>query len=134
MNFVYDSNVLIAYLEDEPGATAVEALLSDRSNVGFVHVINLCEVFYHTRRKLGEEAAQEACTTIRQLGLNIREDLDEDFWQQAARIKAEYARVSLADCFCVSLANRTGAEMVTSDRHEIGALAKAGVCKVRFIR
>lgn len=134
MNLVYDSNVLIAYLEDEPGAEDVEALLADRSNVGFVHSINLCEVFYHVRRRKGERAAQDAYAAIQRLRLNIREDMDEDFWQSAARIKADYARVSLADCLCVSLANRVGAETVTTDRHEIEALADAGVCKARFIR
>jgi len=134
MNLVYDSNVLIAYLEDEPGAEEVDSLLADRSNVGFVHSINLCEVFYHVRRKHGEQAAQEAYAGVQRLRLNIREDMDEDFWQAAARIKADHHRVSLADCQCIALANRIGAEMVTSDRHEIESLAEAGVCKVRFIR
>ena len=134
MNLVYDSSALVAYLEDEPGADEVEALLAERSNVGFIHAINLCEIFYHVRRKHGEQAAQEAYAAIQRLRLSIREDMDEDFWQSVARIKADSARVSLADCQCVTLANRVNAEMVTSDRHEIEALAKAGVCRVRFIR
>lgn len=134
MNLVYDSNVLIAYLEDEPGAEEVEALLADPSNIGFVHTINLCEVFYHVRRKHGEEAALDAYSGIQKLRLSIREDMDEDLWQAAARIKADFRRVSLADCLCTALANRVGGEMVTSDRHEIEALAEAGVCVARFIR
>jgi len=134
MNLVYDSNALIAYLEDEPGAAEVEVLLADRSNVGFIHAINLCEIFYHVRRRHGEQAAQDAYSSIQKLRLGIREDMDADFWQATARIKAEYGRVSLADCQCITLANRVGAEMVTSDRHEIEALVEAGVCKVRFIR
>lgn len=134
MNLVYDSNVLIAYLEDEPGAEIIEFWLTDKTNTGFVHSINLCEVFYHVRRKFGEEAAQETYEGIRKLGLTIREDLDEDFWQEAGRIKADFCRVSLADCLCITLANRIGGEVITSDRHEIKALADKGVCKVRFFR
>jgi PIN domain nuclease of toxin-antitoxin system len=133
MNLVYDSNVLIAYLEDEASAQEVETLLTDTSNVGFVHAINLCEVFYHTRRKLGEKAAREAYAGVVGLGLNVREDMDEDFWQESGRIKADFAKVSLADCMCMALANRIGGEMVTSDRHEIEVLARHGVCRARFV-
>ncbi|MHB1191048.1 MAG: PIN domain-containing protein, partial [Armatimonadota bacterium] len=127
-------SALIAYLEDEPGAEEVERLLSDRANAGFVHAINLCEVFYHVRRVHGEEAALGSCAAIQKLGLSIHEELDEALWQAAGRIKAEHKRVSLADCICASLANQIGGEMVTSDRHEIETLASAGLCKVRFIR
>ncbi len=134
MNLVYDSNALIAYLEDEPGAEMVDELLADRSNVGFVHSIKLCEVFYHVRRTYGEQAAQDTYEAIQRLRLNIREDMDEDLWQAAARIKADHARVSLADCLCIALANRVGAEVVSSDPHEVETLAAAQVCKVRFIR
>lgn len=134
MNLVFDSSALIAYLEDEPGAEIVEELLSDRGNLCFVHSINLCEVFHITRRQYGEQAALETHESLLGTGLSIREDLDEEFWLAAGRIKADFARVSLADCLCASLANRIGGEMVTCDRHEIEALAEAGVCKVRFIR
>jgi predicted nucleic acid-binding protein len=134
VNLVYDSNVLIAYLEDEPGAEVVDALLADAANSGFVHAINLCEVFYHVRRKFGEEAAQEAYAGIRALGLELREDLDDELWQAAGRIKADFHRISLADCLCIALADRVGAEVVTSDRHEMHPLAEAEVCRARFIR
>ena len=133
MNLVYDSCALIAYLEDEPGADEMEQLLSHSSNAGFIHAINLCEIFYHVRRKHGEEAAQAAYAAIRRLRLGIREDLDEEIWQHAARLKADYRRVALADCICVSLADRVDAQMVTCDRHEIEALVAAGACQALFI-
>lgn len=134
MNLVYDSSALIVYLEDETGAEEVESLLTDRSNVGFVHSINLCEVFYHARRNKGEAAALAAHEAVMKLGLIAREDMDPDIWQAAARIKADYRRVSLADCICIALASRVGGEIMTTDRHEIEALVEAGVCKARFIR
>ena len=52
--------------------------------------------------------------------------MDEDFWQEAGRIKADYKRVSLADCFCVALSNRVSGEVVTSDHHEINRLLRPG--------
>jgi len=134
VNIVYDSNALIAYLEDEPGAESVDALLSDDSANGFVHSVNLCEVYYHVRRKQGEDAADAACDTLKNLGLEVREDLDDDFWKAAGAIKSDYRRVSLADCSCIALANRLDARMLTCDRHEIQSLAEAKVCKVEFVR
>jgi PIN domain nuclease of toxin-antitoxin system len=134
VNLVYNSNVLIAYMENETGADEVYGLLSDQSYVGFIHTINLCEIFYHIRRKYGEMAAQEAYSGILKLGLIVREDMDEAIWQAAARLKAEFRRVSLADCICASLANQLDGEMVMCDRHEIQALNDVGACKARFIR
>lgn len=133
MNLVYDACALIAYLEDEPSAEEMEELLSDGSNTGFVHAVNMCEVFYHVRRLRGEEAARVAYAGIVKLGLSVREDMDEGLWQHAARLKADYRRVSLADCICASLADRVGGQMVTCDRHEIETLVAAGACKALFI-
>ncbi len=134
MNLVFDSSALIAYLHDEDGADVTEALLLERSNACFVHAVNLCEVYYAAWRRGGEATAQATLAILRQAGLVRRQDMDEDLWQCAGQIKAEYRRVSLADCFCVTLANRLGAEVVTSDKHELEALANSGACKVRFIR
>ena len=133
MNLVYDACALIAYLEDEPGADDVDALLADGSNTGFVHAINLCEVFYHVRRLHGEDAALVAYAGILNLGLSVREDMDEGLWQHAARLKADFHRISLADCICVALANRVDGLIVTCDRHEIEPLVAAGECKALFI-
>ena len=46
MTFVFDACSLIAYLRDEEGADAVEALLLDRYNICLMHAVNLCEVYY----------------------------------------------------------------------------------------
>ena len=134
MNLVLDSCAIIAYLHNETGADVVDGLMLDRGNVCFVHAINLCEVYYEAKRGGGEERAQATLAVVRRAGLVIREDMDDDLWQQAGRIKADYRRVSLADCFCAALANRLGAEVVTGDRHELEAIAGAGICRVRFIR
>lgn len=133
MNLVYDACALIAYLEDEPGAGEVEELLANEANTGFVHAANLCEVFYHLRRSQGEDAALIGYAGILRLGVSVREDMDEPLWQHAARLKADYRRVSLADCICIALANRVDGEIVTCDRREIEPLVAAGACKALFI-
>jgi len=133
MNLVFDSSALIAYLEDEPGAEFVEALLNDPSAVGFVHAINLCEVYYGARREHGEQAAQAAIAELKNAGLHVREDMDEGLWQEAGRIKADYRKVSLADCLCAALANRLGGGVLTADK-EYEPLKEAGVCGVGYIR
>jgi predicted nucleic acid-binding protein len=133
VNFVFDANALIAYLEDEPGAELVEQLLGDLTNTSFVHAINLCEVYYGARREHGEEAAQSAIAELRSAGLSEAQDMDEAIWHEAGRLKADYRRISLADCFCAALANRVGGELVTADR-EYEPLNADGACRVRFIR
>lgn len=57
-----------------------------------------------------------------------------NLWKRAAQLKSQYRRISLADCFGVALANELNAPFWTSDRHELTALADAGVAKIYFIR
>ena len=134
MKLIFDSSALIAYLKNEDGAEIAENLLYDMDNSCYIHAVNLCEVYYEARRCGGEETALATLQTIYNSGLHVIEDMDEDFWLFAGRIKADYKRVSLADCFCISLSNRLNAEIITSDTHELLPLADAGLCKVRFIR
>lgn len=134
MNLVVDSNALIAYLEGEPGGQLVDSLLNDDANSCVVHSVNLCEVYYITRRDHGEEAAQKALAVLRGAGLLVQSDMDEDFCLDAGRLKADFRRISLADCFCAALANRIGCEVVTADRSEFQPLVDANACMVRFIR
>lgn len=60
--------------------------------------------------------------------------MDTAVWQLAGNLKATQGRVSLADCFGIALARRTGGEFLTSDHHELDRLANAGLCPIRFIR
>ena len=133
MNLVFDANALIAYLEDEQGGGLVEALLRDHNNACFVHAANLCEVYYGARRGHSEQAAQESVSILRETGLVTREDMDDDFWQEAGRIKADLRRISLADCFCAVLAKRVEGAVVTADQEFKPLVNKAGY-EITFIR
>jgi len=134
VNFVIDASSLIAFLRHEPGAEIVWQILRDKTNICYVHVVNLCEVFYDFRRQYGEDTAQQTIELFLSLGLITRDDIDFDFWQQVGRYKSDLRRISLADCFCMALAQRIEGSVVTADHHEFNAVADQGIVSVRFIR
>ena len=134
MNVIFDACALIAFLRHEQGAEVVRQIFRDNQNTFYAHAINLCEVFYDFRRQSGESVAQQAIQKLLSVGLIARNDMDNHFWQQAGRYKAELRRVSLADCFCITLAQRLDGFVVTSDHHEFDAVAEKSIVPVKFIR
>jgi len=131
--YVLDACAMIAYLNNEPGADVVEAALVDPANQCLAHAINLCEVFYQFHRAGGAQAAADAISDLRQMNVIERGDLDEGFWTEAGKLKAQY-RASIADFCAITLTNRVGGTLLTSDHHELDAIAAAGVCSITFIR
>ena len=115
---VLDSYALIAYLEHEDGAGEVarifdECIAKDRQVL--VCVINWGEVFYHSLRVGGEQAAQLALDAMRALPIDLVE-ANKELTLAAARLKAQN-RMSYADCFAAALAKtKKGAELVTGDK------------------
>jgi PIN domain nuclease of toxin-antitoxin system len=133
MSTVLDASALISFLRDEPGAEAVQNLLSIANNC-YVHALNLCEVYYDFWRASSQEAAESAITDLIVLGVAERNDMDSEFWRKVGHLKAVYRRVSLADCCALALANRLGANLVSADRHEFEPLLAAGICQIELIR
>ena len=82
----------------------------------------------------GNLAASRVQPQLEAIGVQIVTAMDEALWQDAARLKSQFRRVSLADCFGVALARRLNAEFLTADRHELEALDAAGVANFTFIR
>lgn len=134
MTYVLDASALIALIRDEPGADIVEALLDGDTNTCFAHAVNLCEAYYDFVRASDVRRADELIAGLMDTGLIVREDIDTAFWQKAGLHKAEIKRVSLADCFCMALADRLDAEIITADRHELEAVRDQGLCRITFIR
>ena len=130
---VFDACALIAFIEEEPGASQVETLLDDPGSTCFVHSINLCEIYYQVIRKSDRATAKQVIFDLLASGLIAREDMDAVFWQDVGSIKAR-GRISLADCFCLSLAIRLGGQVVTSDHGEFDPLVSLGICPILFIR
>ena len=131
---IFDACALIALSEKEEGANLLASFLEDDENTCFVHSINLCEVYYRAYRNNSKQEAIELIEGFLKLGLILRDDMDIEFWQDAGELKAIHKRVSLADCCAISLTKRLDAELVTSDHHELDALAKLNVCKITFFR
>jgi predicted nucleic acid-binding protein len=75
-----------------------------------------------------------AISDLLSLGIEVRTDMDSEFWRDVGGLKAVYRRVSLADCCALALARRVGACLVTADRHEFEPILSAGISQIEFIR
>jgi PIN domain nuclease of toxin-antitoxin system len=125
---------MIALLRRETGWEVVRDLLVDPGNTCLAHAVNLCEVFYDFHRGGGAAVAQSVIQDLAAIGILTRRDMGLAFWQEAGRFKADYRRVSLADCFCIALARRVSGALITSDHREFDPLVPLGLCPIRFIR
>jgi len=132
--YVMDANALLASVRGEPGGRIAEGLLADSSADCIAHSVNLCEVFYNGIRRADLPTAQQAIEDLIALGLTERPDMDVDFGQLVGQLKVNPGRISLADCFALALAIRTGGTLVTSDHHEFDAVVPLGLCPILFIR
>jgi predicted nucleic acid-binding protein len=114
---VLDAHPLVAFLEHEPGARAVAALLT-RATAGEVllHIttVNAGEVMLAIERTRGAEACHDTLDLLQELPL----DLVVADLELAAR--AEWFRLrgglSYADCFAAALAHKLAARVLTGDR------------------
>ncbi|MBI3947331.1 MAG: PIN domain-containing protein [Armatimonadetes bacterium] len=131
--YILAASAMIAYGDDEPGKDVVASALGDPNGACYAHAVNVFEVYYQARRYAGEDAAQLAIRELDFQGVEFRHDLDRPFWEQAGRIKADHARVSIADCFGLALALRLGGQFLTADHGELDTLAAAGF-PITFIR
>ncbi len=84
-------------------------------------------------RKDSEARAHDVLNDLQAVGVVERSDLEQAFWQEAGKLKAG-GKVSIADCFAITLTNRTSATLLTSDHHELDPVAAVGVCPIIFIR
>ena len=133
MIYVLDACAMIAYLRKEPGWDVVLQALVDTGSICLAHAVNLCEVFYVFHRKSDESVADNAISDLYAVGIVERADLDEAFWKEAGRLKAQ-GKISLADCYAITLTHRVGGILMTSDHHELDPVAAAGICSIKFIR
>lgn len=132
--YVFDACAVIALLDDEPGAEAVEALLAGENHRCLIHILNVCEVYYHIYRRADQERASKLEGILESYGFELDGMLVPVLWQEAGQLKAEWRRVSLADCFALALTIQEKATLVTTDHHELDPIAQAGLCPIRFIR
>ena len=114
--FVLDTFALLAYLQDETGASRVQTLLENAAREKCrlcMSIINLGEMLYIIERREGVAKTQDALALIRQLPLEIL-PADEQAVFAAAHIKASHT-LSYADAVAVACAVQENAVVLTSD-------------------
>jgi len=131
--YVLDASAIVAYIEGEPGESVVGSLLRDPDATCYVHSVNLCEVYYQGIRRYDDETAQNAIELLAADGVIERQDMGRDFWLRVGRLKAR-GHISLADCFCVVLAQDLEANVLTCDHGEFGPLVPLDIVPITFIR
>jgi PIN domain nuclease of toxin-antitoxin system len=130
---ILDACAMLAYLRAEPGGNVVAALLSDPTATCYAHTMNMIEVYYDFVRRANVRDARQALSILRADGVIERRDMNRRFAQQVGNLKAR-GGISLADCFCIALAQHLGGEVVTSDHHEFDPLEPLGIVSIHFIR
>jgi PIN domain nuclease of toxin-antitoxin system len=133
---VLDASALIAYANGEPGGAVVDALLQDPNGICYAHAINLCEVFYGAARISGQQTARQLITDLFEDGVVERRDISRRFWSRVGLLKAR-GGISLADCFCVALAQQLACRVVTADQASLirwFLSASVPSCPILFIR
>jgi PIN domain nuclease of toxin-antitoxin system len=114
---VLDAHPLIAFLNGEPGADAVRALLTDAAaglRRPLLSVVNAAEVMYWQEREGGAEASHATLDLLQQLPLELV-PIDLELAARAAYFKAR-GGMSLGDCFAAGLAQRESCPVLTGDR------------------
>ncbi|MBW3635729.1 MAG: PIN domain-containing protein [Armatimonadetes bacterium] len=132
--YVLDAGPIIDLLRGQPEGKFVADLLTQTENSVYVHALNWMEVFYDASRESDVLQARTFLAALEEDGLIRSELLDTQFCEDAAQLKADWKKVSLADCCGVALARRVGAQLVTTDRHELENLSAAGVADIIFTR
>ena len=122
--YVLDACAMIAFLQDEPGADIVAAVLTNAKDGKckvYMNAINLLEVYYDIYRAISKEKADDEIAIIRKLPIEINSQITDEFFTEAGRIKASY-RISLADSFALAQAITSDGELLTSDHHEFNTI------------
>jgi predicted nucleic acid-binding protein len=114
---VIDSWAMVAWIQDEPAGTALEALLL-KADAGKLQLLmswyNVAETFYTVAKRRKLSVAEEFLTRLPSLPVRLVLP-DEDDIVAAARVKASHA-VALGDAFAIALAQREGASVITGDQ------------------
>lgn len=133
--FVIDACALIAYFNDEEGASVVTDILN-RARGGEIDLyaasVNIYELYYDCLKR-DAEMAQELLSDIRELPVVVVETLDDSLMQFAGRYKTYY-RLSLADSIALGLAQQLDAYLVSSDHHEFDVVEADGAVRLYWIR
>ncbi len=119
MSVVFDTEALLIFYLDEPGAEKVQEILEKTQkgeSAGFLNIVNLAEFSYILQRR-DPELAKEKERNLRAFGLEIVPVLDNGLWRVAANIKSQH-QLSLADSFAAATAKIKRARLATGRDEE----------------
>lgn len=127
MIYVLDACALIAALNAEEGGNSIKALFgdADEGKITLVmSIINLLETYYGYVRDEGRPMAIEIMKPVYTSPLKIIGSISQRVYDEAARLKGTYRRISLADAVGIATAAELSAHFVTSDHHELEIVAE----------
>lgn len=112
---VADAQPLVAILLAEHDARWVEERLRRQRGDGEVLLtaVNLSEVLYTVRTRLGPHGASRAAALLRRVPISIV-DVGSGLATHAAEVKARH-HLGLGDCFAAALAIMTDSPLLTGD-------------------
>ena len=114
---ILDAHAVLVYLEKEPGYEKVRDVLSRAAETEkdlLMTSVNWGEVYYSTKRKKGEEIAEEVIKVLDSFPIEVV-DVDKALAKQAGSYKSE-KKMSYADCFAAALAKAKKGELITGDK------------------
>jgi len=125
-HYVLDACALLAMLKGENGAKEVDNLFQQavRGNALLsMSIINLLEVCYGFIKDIGFTETQDMMKKINHTPLVIIDTISQRVYDEAARLKGIYHRISLADAVGVATAIELSGVFVTADHHELETVA-----------
>jgi predicted nucleic acid-binding protein len=133
--YALDSFALIGYLENEPFAKDMEAVLRDagRGNTRlYLHAIHLGEVYYITHRQKGKDVADLVYTRIKGFPVSFVDRISEELLLTASSLKARFP-ISYADAFAAALAKINRVPLLSGDP-EFQSLQQSGELNMAWLR
>jgi predicted nucleic acid-binding protein len=113
---VIDSWAMVAWIQDEPGGSALEALLL-KADLNKLQLLmswyNVAETFYTVAKRKQLAIAEEFLARLPSLPIRLVLP-DEEGIMAAARVKASHS-VALGDAFAIALAQSEAASVITGD-------------------
>jgi PIN domain nuclease of toxin-antitoxin system len=138
VKYVLDACALLAFLNKEEGWEKVRELLIEAADAGDTQVcmnsVNLLEVYYDRLRLDDAFKRDEFLMCAFESPIQIIDTFPRPLLDEAARIKAFYRRISLADAIGLATASCTGGVFVTADHHELDAVNMREAVRFLWIR
>lgn len=130
--YVVDACGLITFLRNENGAEKLLDLFTDNKNVFLMHAINLGEVYYDLLRS-NKDNAEKLFSIISDLQISVIWEVDKDLIRKAGLYKVNF-KMSYADSFVLSTAEKKSGVIITTDHHEFDNVEKNTNLKFFWLR